>query len=110
MNPEHQVSLEHVAKTVDTHSGEIAHINNILKGDSTAYPPRPGMMHVLQGMLEKIEDLNKNQDNHKDRLQTIETNDLKRVNWLKGAWWAIGIFGALVGFLFREILHWISGH
>lgn len=108
MSHEHPVSLEHLAKTVDTHGATLEHHSKILQGDSTAYPPRPGVMQVLQGMVSTIEEINKTQDKHEERIETIEINDVKRVAWLKGAWWVIGGGGALVGFLLTELLHWLT--
>lgn len=108
MSHEHPVSLEHVAKTVDTHGEMLQHHDKILRGDASAYPPQPGMMHVLQGMVTTIQELNKGHNSHTDRIETIEMNDVKRVAWVKGAWWVIAGMGALIGFLLTEALHWVT--
>lgn len=108
MSHEHPVSLEHVAKTVDTHGTILEHHEKILKGDATAYPARPGMMQVLQGMVDTLGELKQINSQHDTRIETIETNDIKRVAWVKGAWWVIAGGGALVGFLATEGLHWLA--
>lgn len=108
MSHEHPISLEHVAKTVDTHGTMLEHHEKILKGDASAYPPQPGVMHVLRGMVETIGELKQGHDKHEDRLEGIELNDVKRVAWVKGAWWVIAGGGALIGFLATEALHWLA--
>lgn len=107
MSHEQPVNLEHVAKTVDTHGAMLEHHEKILKGDSSAYPPRPGVMQVLQGMVDTIGEFKQGHDNHEQRIETIELNDVKRVSWAKGAWWVIAGAGALIGFLATEALHWL---
>jgi hypothetical protein len=74
----HQAQIEDLAKKVGRHE-------SILVGDFTSQPPKPGVMTLLQNMVDKISDPKSGNEALDRRTAVIETTDARRLAVLNGA-------------------------
>lgn len=99
-NNQHQAQIEDLAKKVQKHE-------NMLVGDQGSYPPRAGVMTVLQNMVDKLTDKNTGLDAVNKRTTDIEQADIRRLAFFNGAKWLTvtfwTVFGALAGFAIAAV-------
>jgi hypothetical protein len=70
--------------------------------------PLTGKPGVLQNQMRMLNALFDEKEGAIPRLTSIERRELQRTSWVKGAWFAWTVFGALIGFTVSIVLKLIK--
>lgn len=96
MSVEHE-EISNLKKTVEQHS-------IILKGDDSAYPPKPGVMTVLKQISDQLSHPESGNAALYQSVRDMRAEDMRRVSWFGGARWVITLLIGFAGFVIGLIV------